>query len=377
MKKGFTLVELLVVIAIIGILMALLVPAVQMAREAARTSQCSNNLKQLALACLNVESSSGYFPSGGWGYKWIGDPDVGSGFRQPGGWNYAILPALEQNAIYQLTANDALPENSVDPSDLGPARSYASCALKLTKAVVPLFYCPSRRAPKVYPSVIVTAYNFSMDGTIAKADYAGNYGYLVKQSGGASASSVNKVPSYAGPVAGTITTYRQNDTWANAMTQSTGVMYNFSRVSFDDIKDGHTNTFLLGERFLCPDLYTSLNFPVSGKSNVCDNYTVYCGADTCNLRSTYCGYYESKNVDAKFVRAEAEDCLIPYRDARDMGENGTDRGSVVFGSAHSGAVGMAMCDASVHRVPYNIDPEVFHCKGDRYDRRGASTLNLE
>ncbi|MDO5112924.1 MAG: DUF1559 domain-containing protein [Planctomycetia bacterium] len=67
-KKGFTLVELLVVIAIIGMLVGLLLPAVQQAREAARQMQCNNHLRQLALAALNVESSARTMPSAGWGH---------------------------------------------------------------------------------------------------------------------------------------------------------------------------------------------------------------------------------------------------------------------------------------------------------------------
>ena len=103
-RGAFTLVELLVVITIIGILIALLLPAVQSAREAARQSQCRNNLKQLALACLNHESSLGYLPSNGWGTFWEGDPDRGFGKTQPGGWLYNILPFLEQRAIHDLGA---------------------------------------------------------------------------------------------------------------------------------------------------------------------------------------------------------------------------------------------------------------------------------
>ncbi len=100
--RGFTLVELLVVITIIGILIALLLPAVQAAREAARKLHCGNNLKQLALGALNHELAHGFFPSAGWGYLWVGDPDRGTGKEQPGCWVYATLPYVEQQALHDL-----------------------------------------------------------------------------------------------------------------------------------------------------------------------------------------------------------------------------------------------------------------------------------
>ncbi|NBP86592.1 MAG: DUF1559 domain-containing protein, partial [Mycobacteriaceae bacterium] len=91
-RHGFTLVELLVVIAIIGTLMALLLPAVQAARESGRRTACLNNLKQLATAVESHKTSMGHFPTGGWSTNWIGNPDRGANWRQPGGWCYTILP---------------------------------------------------------------------------------------------------------------------------------------------------------------------------------------------------------------------------------------------------------------------------------------------
>ena len=101
-ERGFTLVELLVVIAIIGILVALLLPAVQAAREAARRTQCINHLKQLSLGCANHESTHKFFPSGGWGTDWVGDADKGTGEGQPGSWLYSVLPFIEEQALHDM-----------------------------------------------------------------------------------------------------------------------------------------------------------------------------------------------------------------------------------------------------------------------------------
>lgn len=102
-QRGFTLVELLVVIAIIGILVAMLLPAVQAAREAARRSHCLNNFKQVGIACQNYHAAQGHFPSGI--EMWPGTP--GSCSTPPGktrwiGWGYStfILPHLEQAQLY-------------------------------------------------------------------------------------------------------------------------------------------------------------------------------------------------------------------------------------------------------------------------------------
>ncbi len=101
-NAGFTLVELLVVIAVLGILIALLLPAIQAAREAARRVECKNNLKQLSLACLLHEQQVGFFPSGGWGNRWVGDASQGHGPKQPGSWFFNVLPFIEEGAVHGM-----------------------------------------------------------------------------------------------------------------------------------------------------------------------------------------------------------------------------------------------------------------------------------
>jgi prepilin-type N-terminal cleavage/methylation domain-containing protein len=134
---GFTLVELLVVIAIIGMLVALLLPAVQAAREAGRRTQCKNNLKNIGVACLNHVDTLGVFPTGGstWGQDVAYNIEASTLFgpeKQGIGWGFQILPFLEETAAHSITSND-----------------------DLLKIVVSVYACPSRRAPCGRPALRV------------------------------------------------------------------------------------------------------------------------------------------------------------------------------------------------------------------------------
>jgi prepilin-type N-terminal cleavage/methylation domain-containing protein len=165
-SPGFTLVELLAVITIIGILIALLLPAVQAAREAARRAQCSNNLKQLALGCVAHESATGRYPTDGWGWGWTGDADRGNDWRQPGGWIYNILTYIEQQPLHDLGMGIS-PWNDQTKKDLHRQRM----ANPLNT-----LYCPSRRPAVAYPYTDWIPANASQPGTVGRNDYAGNGG---------------------------------------------------------------------------------------------------------------------------------------------------------------------------------------------------------
>ena len=154
---GFTLVELLVVIAIIGVLVALLLPAVEMAREASRRSSCANNLRQQALAVRLHEQAHKTFPTGGWkGY--LGDPDAGYGSKQPGGWIYNILSYIEEDNLRQLGRGSS-----------GPQKEQAMTTLM--QSPLDVFYCPSRRLPRLYPYTGGALKNATPPAQVAKTDY--------------------------------------------------------------------------------------------------------------------------------------------------------------------------------------------------------------
>ena len=170
--RAFTLVELLVVITIIGILIALLLPAVQAAREAARQAQCKNNLKQIALACLDHEQINKFLPTGGWGYCWTGEPTRGFDKRQPGGWHYNILPYMEQQALHDLGIDQGTYTNS---NPLRPAFAQ--------RASTPLatYICPTRRRVVAYPFIWsgggANFYNTNPEpASLGRSDYAGSGG---------------------------------------------------------------------------------------------------------------------------------------------------------------------------------------------------------
>ena len=230
-KHGFTLIELLVVIAIIAVLVSLLLPAVQQAREAARRTQCKNNLKQIGLAMYNYESTYGRFPSPCMITVGLMGPAIG-GMSTSNVWSLAILPYMEQTNLYNgynynLTAWD--PANAT-----------------VGQTVVPGYLCPSTpRAgaanvtytiPKIIWGGLISA-NLSLTNA-ASADYI----------------TLNRVDSgFMDTASGTSTFTSDLHGWAQggivsnnpAYTPSASAVADGGRIA--DVTDGMSNTLIIGE----------------------------------------------------------------------------------------------------------------------------------
>ena len=314
--EGFTLVELLVVIAIIAILVALLLPAVQMAREAARRTQCQNHLKQIGLAFLNHEATHRHLPTVGWGWKWVGDPDRGFGREQPGTWIYNILPYIEQQALHE-SGSDGQPGVITAHQRTG---SLTTCRTPL-----PGLHCPSRRLAKLYPSYLPfegstgAPHNADSTDAIATGDYAVCAGDLWQE-------LVNQHTSPEPPDA--FSYDWDNPTGLAPPLDLGGISFKRSRVKLSHILDGASQTYMVGEKFHDSSFYD--------KANLHDHH----------------GLYAFHSTTVRFGSVDQ----APWKDKPTF--NPTDAtGRYRFGSAHPSAWHMVYCDGSVHSIGYDIDPQ--------------------
>jgi prepilin-type N-terminal cleavage/methylation domain-containing protein len=342
-RRAFTLVELLVVITIIGVLIALLLPAVNAARESGRRAQCANNLKQLGAACLQHEEAQGYFPGGGWGSSWVGDPTLGYGRRQPGSWLFSILPNLDQVSLYRMGGSDPIAGTATSGNQMAGAQSCIGTAL-------PFMNCPSRRRAVTYPAGGYKPINASPSAMVGRSDYAANAGNendtvlaqpgpnvtTFKASGGGFVlADANWQPYYSSFVG-----YLPNGAQLPA-GEPNGVIFLGSQVRKDDITDGLTNTFLLGEKFLNPNNY-------SNGADKGDGRSMYSGCSYDNERTTY-----GLNGMAG----------TPLQDHAEITTAAFD----MFGSAHFNSCCFVFCDGSVNWIRYNIDATTYQSLGCRND----------
>ncbi len=229
------------------------------------------------------------YPSGGWGHLWLGDPDRGTGVRQPGGWVYEVLPFIEQNFLYSLGAG-------------GDTATKLAAANQLVQDPLGILNCPTRRRPSLYRYLEVNPpWNGSLIPMVAKSDYAVNAGDNDPGTGRTPISlEEGDQPDFP---------------WANFLAAN-GICYYHTTVSIDDIRDGTSNTYCIGEKYCA-----------TGGYDKGDDESMYVGYDYDQTRWTM--------PDSP-----------PQRDA-------TADGKTLFGSAHPAGCNFVFCDGSVHLIRYD------------------------
>jgi prepilin-type N-terminal cleavage/methylation domain-containing protein len=356
--QAFTLIELLVVMAIIAVLIALLLPAVMKAREAANRTQCINNLKQLGLGCWNYQGQYGYYPTAGTNDSaapGFSNPTSSSsnayapvvGWRQDAGWGYQILPFIDAENVWIGAGGTTV---------LGQMQNALQTPVKT-------FYCPTRRAPSntatftgsstfpFGPSLYATAYPAGTQNTatvwkVALSDYAGCNG---NSNGGATPTGTN-------------------------ITEN-GVMRSQSGgrriVRTEDIVDGYGYTLMLGEKAMNP----LSNPPVTPLEDGLGGYAAgFSGSGANNgPNGTATGVNGNNFNTIRFTGSS----LLPLRDFQVTPVGGVAPATNgAFGSAHPGTWNVAMADGSVQSLSYNISSTIFQGLGTIAGRELISDVDL-
>jgi hypothetical protein len=342
-----------------------LLPAVQAAREAARRSQCKNNLKQIGLGMMVHLDTQKHFPSCGWGYHWTGDPTKGYGTTQPGGWLYNLLPFIEQQSVHDM-ALGAVGTSSTS----GGGGNKSVILAQMNGIVISTYNCPSRRTGLDVlikdVSKLETEYNAD-EGTKgqygqARSDYAGNAGTNEQVTTG----TCQVVPGGSADNTGYdgAAYYRQSCNadaspstgwWSPNMN---GVTFACSRITLKQITDGTTKTYFAGEKSLQPQYY------LGGGPD--DNGAMYEGHDYDVLR--WGGKDGNNNASTPPVVGD-------YLPLRDQNNTDTAYGEINFGSAHSAGCFFVMCDGSVQTISYTIDPKIHWALSNRRDGLSIQTPN--
>lgn len=328
-RHGFTVIELLVVIAIVGVLVVLLLPAIQAARDASRRACCQNQLRQIGLALLTQHDRMGHFPTAGWGAAWVGMPGRGIADDQPGGWIYCVLPYLEQGALRD-SGNESLDQGSR--------------LAQLLATPISVFNCPSRRSPEAwttgiaYPHLRQPRYCDPV-ASVARSDYAANGGSRVLSTSFGPDDFTHAYSSY---------------NWPRDWREIGGIFAVRSQCRVQDIADGLSNTLLLGDKYLSPEHY-------------------YDGVDPGDNESMYNGYCTD---------------IVRYGVQMQLSANKADRAALLhdangvqavylFGSAHPGGCNLVMADGSCRVCAYNTDLSIMEALSCRFDSDPPDVFLLE
>lgn len=316
---GFTLVELLVVIAIIGVLVALLLPAVQAAREAARRMSCSNNLRQMALATHNFENAHKLFPTVG-----VNAGNLSITSQNAFSVQAQILPFVEAENLQDLIDfTQPLMQGSGGSQTINPLQQNAA------RTVVKIFLCPTDSFLPIYKSS-------------NSAEWAGN-NYMMNSGTG--------LPN-----------------WGFDKTDLDGLLWYGSTLDFGDVRDGASNTLLYSEAIRGNDITTSGATPVDrNRQHVSFGGGPQALSDSkCGAPTRWGGSRGSSWIWGREFNSAFNTYFPPNSKSPDCAENG--RGWFAARSFHPGGVVFSALDGSTHFASENIDLTVWRGLSTRSGR---------
>jgi len=321
-RRGFTLVELLVVIAIIGILVALLLPAVQAARESARRKQCMNHLKQIGVASHLLLDTFKTFPSAGigpWPPITLSNKAVVAPDEQEIGWGFQILPFIEEKAIHDLR------------SPIPNATTFPAFLVERVVAIknVTFYFCPSRRAPTTQENRYLMDYASSVPTHLNSTSTSPPIFDWTEYWCGIGATNIDPHGR------------NLNDAWkCTALGIIARAPHYGSATKPSQVEDGLSSTMMYGEKWIRTGAYDT--------------------GEWYDDRGWTDGY------DPDVTRSTA---LPPRKD--DPVDDNND--PYAMGSAHPGGFNACFGDGAVHYITWDVDPITYNRWGNRRDGRPAES----
>lgn len=324
LRRGFTLIELLVVIAIIAILIALLLPAVQQAREAARRSQCKNNLKQVGLALHNYHDTYGMFPIGS---NFSRGP-AGGASSDPGfgmAWWVGVLPYLDVANLFNKLTTEGSHPGSLANSNSGNNDGYKVNGPIVNGVMIPVMVCPS----SAVTAVRTTGYTHR----ITCPSYIGISGASNDTTGFTFNSSSQQWAGYQ-----------------SGIMSVGGTLIPINAIKMRDITDGSSNTYMVGEQ-------SNFGYTAAGVAEEINNYHGFlCGVNVASYPITVRAF----NVTTLRYAINTTTIGIAGISKNEGINNG------IF-SSHTGGAHVLLGDGSVRFASENSDLKTLKCLASRAD----------